>query len=184
MGTTSALAPTASGRAAMRFAALVTVAVAVGMDLLAGEHPLHTVTVGVIAAVVAGMRARCAGRGRGYYAVLSGAIVAQPALHATSKLLPATSDTPFGHLAESSVSLAHVLLAALVVAVVTGADRLFSVLAAVSPVARLLALLVRSPRPRARIVCPRRTVKVPLVRWLVVADVSLRGPPRGGLAAA
>ncbi|RZT85636.1 hypothetical protein EV383_2512 [Pseudonocardia sediminis] len=165
-------------RAAVMFAAVATVCVAVGMDILAGEHASHTLTVGLIAGVVAVMRLRLAGSYQGYFASLSGAIVAQPALHAASKLFPPAPETVAGHAAESSVSLAHVLLAALVVAVITGAESLFLLLSSVRPIARLACLITRPAAPRGPIQPRRRPSATAIVRRFVEADVSLRGPPR------
>ncbi|MBW0103728.1 hypothetical protein [Pseudonocardia sp. KRD291] len=171
-------------RAAVMFAAVATICVAVGMDILAGEHASHSLTVGLIAAVVAAIRLRLAGSCRGYFASLSGAIVAQPALHAASKLFPAEPDTVAGHAAESSVSVAHVLLAAVVVGVVTGAESLFLLLSAVHPLARLVCLIARPPAPRGPLVLRRRPGATAMVRRFVEADISLRGPPSDSLAAA
>lgn len=176
-------AATSTARAAVRFAAIATVCVAVGMDLLAGEHPWHAATIGLIAVVVAALRVQLAGSYSGYFSALSGALVAQPALHAATKLLPPSPDTAAGHAAESSVSVAHILLAALIVAAVTGAQTLFALLAAAHPLARLVCLLARPPVPSGPAVPLRRADAVPVVRWFLVADVSRRGPPRGALAA-
>jgi hypothetical protein len=162
-------------RAAVAFAAVVTVCLAIGMDLLAGEHPVHTATLGFVVAAVAAVRVRLAGRYSGCFSALGGAIVAQPALHGAMKLLPADPD-PVGHTIETSVSVVHVVLTAAVVAVVAGAQGLFLLLAAAYPIARVLLLLVRLPaRPR-----PRPVVRQPAAageRLFLVADVSRRGPP-------
>jgi hypothetical protein len=163
-------------RAAVAFAAVVTACLAIGMDLLAGEHPVHTATLGFVVAAVAAVRVRLAGRYSGCFSALGGAIVAQPALHAATKLLPAYPDA-VGHTIETSVSVVHVVLTAAVVAVVAGAQGLFLLLAAAYPIARVLLLLVRLPaRPR-----PRPVVRQPAApageRLFLVADVSRRGPP-------
>jgi hypothetical protein len=62
-------------RAAAAFAAAVTVAIAVGADVLAEGHPLHLATLGLVAAMVAVLRARPAGRHGGLFAAVSGIIV-------------------------------------------------------------------------------------------------------------
>lgn len=179
-----ACAATSPVRSAVAIAAVVTVCVAVGMDVLAGEHPSHSATIGIIAAVVAAMRLRLAGNYSGYFSALSGALVAQPALHAATKLLPPSPPALAGHAAETSVSVGHVLLAALVVAAVTGAQGLVVLVAAVHPLARLVCLLVRPPAPSGLFTPLMRVDATPVVRRFVVADVSRRGPPRAALAAA
>jgi hypothetical protein len=47
---------TSSGTMAVRFAAVATVGVAVAADLLAGERPLHTATLALVAVVVGQVR--------------------------------------------------------------------------------------------------------------------------------
>lgn len=63
-------------------AAVMTVVVAVAMDILADEHPTHTLVVALAAVSVAAVRIRLAGRFNAILSSMSGALVAQPALHA------------------------------------------------------------------------------------------------------
>lgn len=171
-------------RVAVTVAAVVTVVAAVAMDVLAGEHPVHSATIGLIAVVVAAARVRSAGNHRSYFSSLSGAIVAQPAFHAATKAFPATPETLAGHAAESSVSVAHVLLAALVVAFVSGAEALVLLLNTVDSLAWLLWLLGWPRRRRTTSDAGSYTTAVPGVRRLIAAGVSLRGPPQGEVAIA
>jgi hypothetical protein len=73
-------------RWSLAVAALVTVAAAVSMDVIADEHPTHTLTLGLIAVVVAALRIKLDGRYQGLFSTVSGALALQPALHATSEL--------------------------------------------------------------------------------------------------
>lgn len=166
-------------RAAVGFAAVVTVGAAVGMDLLAGERPLHTATLGLVALVIGLARIRLAGNYSGYFSAVSGAIVAQPALHAAMKLLSPVPDETAGlahHAAETSISFTHVLVAAVIVAAVTGAQQLFLLLAAAVPIGWLL-LLVRVPTPRTPPVPVASAAATPVKRWSLIRVTPLRGPP-------
>jgi len=62
-------------RAAAAFAAAVTVAIAVGADVLAESHPLRVAALGLVAAVVAVLRVHRAGRHVGLFAAVSGIVV-------------------------------------------------------------------------------------------------------------
>jgi hypothetical protein len=170
------------------FGATATVVVAVVADVIAGEHPLHTATLGLVAVVVAVMRHRLAGRHEGLFAATRGAIVAQPALHALMKLLPASTDpgsTPLGHTAaETSTSVVHVLVAAAIVAGVASSERLFLAVAALQPLARWLRLLTWAavqPRPPVSLAWPP---VVALTGHAHLASVSRRGPPATARATA
>lgn len=126
-------------------AALTTIVVAVAMDVLADEHPTHTLVVGLAAVVVAAARMRLAGRFDGVLASVSGALVAQPALHAASHHADAHSESS----AEGVVGVAashgpssmlQILLPALVVLAVTFCSR----------IVELLILAARRIRPQRR----------------------------------
>jgi peptidoglycan/LPS O-acetylase OafA/YrhL len=54
-------------RWSLAVAALVTVAAAVSMDVIADEHPTHTLTLGLIAVVVAALRIKLDGRYQGLF---------------------------------------------------------------------------------------------------------------------
>jgi hypothetical protein len=75
-----------AGRFSLSVGAGIAVAAAVALDVLADEHPTHTASLGIVAAVVAALRLYLAGRHENVLAAVAGALVAQPALHATTKL--------------------------------------------------------------------------------------------------
>ena len=164
------------GRAAVAFGAALTVCVAVGTDLLAGERPVHTATLGMVALAVAVIRVRMAGRQRGLFAALSGSLVAQPALHAAAKMLPAAPGE-IGHVTETSISLAHVALAATVVTLVSGAETAFRLVTYVRPLARILALLLLPPVPPYVAPALPNDTEPLRPREAARADVTRRGPP-------
>mgnify|MGYP001096874314 CR=1 FL=1 len=150
--------------------------VAVVSDLAAGEHPLHAATLGLVAASVAGVRVRLAGRHSSVFSVLSGALVAQPVLHAAVKLLPLAPD-PVHHAAETSISAIHIAITVTIVAVVTGAQSLVLALATACPRVDLLLPAPRTPSDTGpRISLVERTTQIG-PQWLFTADVSRRGPP-------
>jgi hypothetical protein len=93
-----------AGRFALSVGAGIAVAAAVAFDVLADEHPTHTLSLGIVAAVVAALRLHLAGRHENVLAPVAGALVAQPALHATTKL-------GGGHEALGGNGLLHVLAA-------------------------------------------------------------------------
>jgi hypothetical protein len=146
-------------------AAAATVVIAVGADAVAGGHPLHTAALAIVTGVLALLRLHHAGRHRAVFALTSGAIVSQPALHAAMAIVPAGA----GHaVAERSVTVVHVVVAAMVVTAVIGAEHLFLIIAA-TPLdwLRLVSgpLLVperpgspmsRRTAARARWCCPER----------------------------
>jgi hypothetical protein len=74
------------GRFSLSVGAGMAVAAAVAFDVLADEHPTHTLSLGIVAAVVAVLRLHLAGRHENVLAPVAGALVAQPALHAITKL--------------------------------------------------------------------------------------------------
>ncbi|TQM09868.1 hypothetical protein [Pseudonocardia kunmingensis] len=141
-----------SFRGAATFGACVTFVVAVVSDVAAGGRPLHTMTLGLVALAVAGLRLLLAGRHGGLFATIRGAVVAQPALHAATKLLPVPPDPDVslvGHVtAESSTTALHVLVAAVIVAAVAGAERLFLAVATSHPFTRWLRLMWSGARPQ------------------------------------
>jgi hypothetical protein len=177
-----------AARAAVVFAAVLTFAAAVGMDLLADEHPLHTVTLGLVAGVLGIARVRAGGARGGFFSVASGVVVAQPALHAAMMLLPAASvraggPGPPDHLVETSTTATHVLVAAAVVAVVGGAEQLARSAGAARLLAWWWAAFVVTPvavdGTPAPAVSPAPPVAAPFA-----TVVSRRGPPAAGPAVA
>jgi hypothetical protein len=75
-----------AGRFSLAVGAGFAVVAAVALDVLADEHPTHTLSLGVVTAVVALLRVHLAGRHENLLAPVAGALVAQPALHATTKI--------------------------------------------------------------------------------------------------
>lgn len=168
-------------RFALVGAALTTVAVAVGADVAAGERPLHTFALGLVAVVVAGLRVRLAGRHSGVFAAVSGAVVAQPALHATAKLLhPVDDHHGLAHAAQADVSITvfHVLVAAAVIAMVTSSEQLLLLMASTLTRARRGLRLLRAAAP-SHPPAPVCTVEMrpppPSREW--VGYLTRRGPP-------
>ena len=178
-----------SRRCVVAGAALMTVAVAVGADVAAEGTRLHTLALGLVAAVVAVMRVGLAGRHSGVFATVSGAVVAQPALHAAAKLLhPATDDDSPAHAAQTDalITVIHVLVAAAVIAVIIGCERILLLVAStVRQVWRWLRLLLTATPP-AYPTAPVCTVEMrplpPTRAW--VDYLARRGPPRAPLAPA
>jgi hypothetical protein len=177
-------------RQAAGFGVFVTFVVAVAADIFAGEHPLHTVTLGLVVLAVSAMRLRHGRRYAGLFAALRAAIVAQPVLHAVTKLLPASPEPavdPLGHaVIETSTSALHVLLAAVIVAGVAGAEQLALAMAALHPFARWLWLLLVTwtaarPQPPAPGLAPQQA---PPTRRPHLALAPRRGPPMTAEAAA
>ncbi|GEL17327.1 hypothetical protein [Pseudonocardia asaccharolytica] len=171
----------------LSLAAVATVLGAVTMDVLGREHPSHTAALGLVAAVVAALRVGLAGRGEGLVSAVSGALVAQPALHATSAFAgPAAPAGPHDHgdllhvlASDGPVTAMQVLAPALLVlAVVFGARLGELVLGALRrPLRRLTSPPPEVPR---RIVAalgpvPRGSL-LPWCGWAIRA--ARRGPPR------
>src|SRR4051794_35870943 len=101
----------------MATGALATVFAAVVSDVIAGERPLHTLSLGLVVAVVAALRLRFGGRRSGLFVAVNAAIIVQPVVHAVAKVTP----WPAGHTADPahavqtdvSITTVHVLVAAL-----------------------------------------------------------------------
>jgi hypothetical protein len=165
---------------AVAFAAASTVAVAVGADVIAGEPVAHVAALGLVALVVGIARLRSGGDRGGFFAALSGALVAQPALHAAAALLPAATALRPG----SPAAIGPVVSAAAVVLAVAGAERLFLLAAGAGAFGRWLVALLRSPAPPhpAPLRRPVRTAARTALRPTAVAP--RRGPPVAAAAAA
>ena len=170
--------------------AIVTFVAAITFDVLGGEHPTHTVALALVALAVAGLRLRLGGRREGLVSVVSGAVVAQPVLHATTKL-----DTSATH--HMSGGLLHALLTdgpgaamqlvvsvAVVIAVATSGRIAQLLLTALRRPVRLL--LVCGPPPPARVPAPARRCTRrhgSMLRWCGWSiQAARRGPPLLALA--
>jgi hypothetical protein len=116
-------------------AAALTVAVTAATDAAAGGSMWHVATLGLVAAVVAGIRLRLAGRDRGLLQVVSGVVVAQPAIHAAAKLVPHgwLDHGPADGVGTVDVlaTLVQVTIAATIVGAVTFAEHLVGLVSAV-----------------------------------------------------
>lgn len=170
-----------TGQASLLIAAGCSVVAAVAMDVLAQEHPSHTLGLGTVAVVVATLRIKLAGRYEGVLSAVSGALVAQPALHATSRMEHATVTTSLDgplHVAVSDgpVTVAQVVVPSVAVTAVALCSRLL---------AMLLGELVPTTRPREAAVAATndvRSVRTPrlgsMLHWCGwTIRTARRGPP-------
>jgi hypothetical protein len=157
---------------------------AVAMDVLSGEHPTHTVVLGLVVAVAALLRQRLGGDGASALSAVSSAVAAQPVLH-----LSAAASQPDAH-THGHHDLLHILASdvpAALVQVVAPA----LILVAVAGGAHLLYLLItavrvptawtppRFPAVRGVLITIRAVRSGSILRWcgwLVCA--ARRGPPR------
>lgn len=173
-------------RAAAAFGAATTALVAVGADVLGGGRPEHTVTLAVVAAAVMVVRLGMVGRNGGLFRAVSAALVAQPALHAATKLLPAATEPASAGVhtaADASATVLHVLVAFFIVTSVAAAEHVFLLLVALGGFARWLVLLPRAMRPGwPAILLPAPSGAVDC-RWSAATPVAERAPP-GGVRAA
>ncbi|OZM76418.1 hypothetical protein CFP66_41575 [Pseudonocardia sp. MH-G8] len=164
--------------------ATVTFVAAILFDVLAGEHPTHTVALALVALAVAGLRLRLGGRRDGLLSVVSGAVVAQPALHATAKLDSAATHHVSGGLLHivvadgPGVAMQLAVSAALVIAVATS-GRIAQLL--LTALRRPVRLLVSGPAPTGLVrapaqLCIRRHGS--MLRWCGWSiHAARRGPP-------
>ncbi|OZM80187.1 hypothetical protein [Pseudonocardia sp. MH-G8] len=165
-------------------AATATVVAAVAMDVLADEHPSHTAAVGLVAVVVAVLRLALADRYEGVFSAVSGAMVAQPALHATSKIggVDGGGHHPAGLLhviaSDGPTTAMQVIVPSLVVIAVTFSAQFLRLL--IGALRRPLRLAPASPpadRASVRIAVRTRPRGVALrsCGWAIRA--ARRGPP-------
>jgi hypothetical protein len=173
----------ATARVSLAIGASASVVAAVLLDVLAGEHPTHTLSLALVALVVAGVRLYMGGRHESVFAIVAAALVAQPALHATSKLGE-------GHAVVVDDGLMHLVLAdgpGTVMQVVTTA----AIVVAVALSSRIAELFIGAVlRPVLLLVAaapaPVRTVHVAIdslregsmLRWCGWSlRAARRGPP-------
>jgi hypothetical protein len=161
-------------RLSVPFAAVLTVLVAVAMDVVAGEPLAHVATLGVISIVVGVVRMSLAGNYCGYFSLLSGAIVAQPALHAAMKLFPTGGD----QLTFASSATVHAIFTAIVVAAVIGAQVFIQLVGRVNSFIRSLLSALQFTAGRQRFArYLGYTGLTTLERMAVTMVGSPRGPP-------
>jgi hypothetical protein len=172
------------GRVPLVVGAMVTFVAAVAFDVLAGEHPTHTLGLAMVALIVAALRLRLGGRRDGLLSVVSGAVVAQPALHASAKLDGHVGvSAPDGLLhvvaADGPGTAMQVLVSAAVVVAVATSGRLAQLLltALRCPVQLLVSGLSPAAPVRATI-RPRARRQGSMRRWCGWSiEAARRGPP-------
>lgn len=151
--------------------------VAVGSDAVAGGRPLHTLSLGLVGVVVAVLRIRLAGRHRGLFATLTASFVAQPVLHAATKLLGSPIPAgAAGHSAQHTSSTAlPVLVAAAIVVAVACAERLLELVG----VRRVVGHRPHTPRvaPGPRVTAVPVDAATPGRGRVAHAPIHRRGPP-------
>lgn len=160
-------------------AGAVTLIATIALDLAAGQQLMHTVPLAAAATFVGVLRVRLADQYRGIFTAVSGAIVAQPALHLVTSAAPMATagDVDVGHLVGSDVpvTVGHVLLTALIVGGVMCAEQILLLLASFL-LGTTRWFLPPSPPCITRGATPltRREIR-PLQVW--VDHVARRGPP-------
>lgn len=168
-------------------AGFLAVVVAVLSDLVAGEAALHTATLGLVTGATAILRVRMAGRARGLLRFLSACVVAQPALHAAAKLVPhAPLDHGVGRnigLADIAVTGTQLVVAVLIVAVVSCAEQIATLISGVIRVSRLWIRLEAPYSDEVAHTVRRTPVRAQL--WSRYQPIAMRkrGPPRVSLSA-
>ncbi|TQM09953.1 hypothetical protein [Pseudonocardia kunmingensis] len=169
--------------------ATVTVVVAVLFDVLAGEHPTHTLVLALVVLVVAGLRLWLGGRREGLLSVVSGAVVAQPALHATAKLDSSATHHVSGGLlhivvADGPGAAMQLAVSAAVVIAVATSGRIAQLL--LTALRRPVRLLVSGPPPPALVRSPACLCVRPhgsMLHWCGWSiQAARRGPPRPSFA--
>lgn len=160
-------------------AAALAAAVAVGSDVVAGGQPLHTMSLGLVGVVVALLRIRLAGRHRGLCAAMTASFVAQPVLHAATKILgsPVPAGSAGHTVQETSFSVLPVVVAAAIVVAVACAEQLLDMVDVRNAVGRWLRMseFVIGPRTAGAPVGAVRAT--PGRRRVPLAHVHRRGPP-------
>jgi hypothetical protein len=173
-----------SGSGLLAIAAVASVVAAVAMDVLADEHPSHTAAAVIVAAVVAVLRLKTASRCDGVLSAVGGALGAQPALHAISKLgQPAGGHEHAGTLhvlaSDGPVIAMQVAVPALVVVVAAFCASL--VLLLLGALRRPVRSLIFAPADEShRILVTTRTIRHgSMLRWCGWAiRAARRGPPK------
>jgi len=172
-----------AARFSLAVGAGMAVAAAVVLDVLADEHPTHTASLGIVAAVVAVLRLHLAGRHENVLAPVAGALVAQPALHATTKL-GGSYDSVGGdglmHVvaADGPGTSMQIAVSALIVVAVAASARFTELLAGV--LSRPVRLLLVSPpvAPSVGAVAVRSGRRGSMLRWCGwTIRAARRGPP-------
>lgn len=154
--------------------------VAVGSDIVAGGQPLHTMSLGLVGAVVALLRIRLAGRHRGLFATMTASFVAQPVLHAVTKILgtPAPAGSAGHAVQETSFSVLPVVVAAAIVAAVACAELLLLAMVDVRRAVGRRLLMSDFAVGRRSAGAPVSVIRsTPGRRRAAQTDIHRRGPP-------
>jgi hypothetical protein len=174
------------GRFSLAVGAGTAVAAAVALDVLAEEHPTHTLGLGIVAAVVAALRLYLAGRHETVLAPVAGALVAQPALHATTKIgeYGAVGGDGLMHVvaADGPGTLMQIAVSAVVVVAVAASARFAELLVRV--LSRPVRLLTVGPpvAPSVAAVWVRSGRRGSMLRWCGwPIEAARRGPPAPAL---
>ena len=167
-------------------AAVLTIIVTVVADLLAGEAQWHVVTVGAVAALVAALRIRMAGACRRLHQLVSGVIVAQPAVHAAAKLVP------HGQIGQDLIDqLVHgdvfvtgtqLIVASTFVAMVSFSEHIVRAVVGVVGVAWIW-IAVSEPPTKAKFRVRRAPAHAQMTSRYRPGMIPRRGPPRRSLTA-
>jgi hypothetical protein len=171
-----------AGRFSLAVGAGIAVAAAVALDVLADEHPTHTLSLGIVAAVVAVLRLHLAGH-ENVLAPVAGALVAQPALHATTKLggsHDAVGGDGLMHVvtADGPGTSMQIAVSAVIVVAVAASVRFTELLVRV--LSRPVRLLTVGPpvAPTACAVAVRSGRRGSMLRWCGwTLRAARRGPP-------
>lgn len=160
-------------------AAALAMVVAVGSDVYVGGQPLHTTSVGMVGVVVALLRIRLAGRYRGLFAAVTASFIAQPVLHAATKVLDSAMPAgSAGHtIQETSISVFPVVVAAAIVVAVACAEQLLHTCDVRGAVRRWLHLLHLGANRRIAAAQVRAVRVAPVRRWASLGYLHRRGPP-------
>lgn len=170
-------------RSPLAIGTAITVAAALGMDVRADEHPTHTLGLALTTLAVAGVRLWTRGHRGGLLRIVACALMAQPALHAMSKLggghrFQVENGVLHVIVEDGPATMMQVVVPALIIVAVGLAARVVDVVIGV--VSRPARLLI-SPPP-----APLRAVRVAIdslregsmLRWCGWRILSARrGPP-------
>ena len=162
-------------------AAVLTVIATVVADALAGQPQWHVATIGAIATVVAVLRVRMTGDCRRLHQLVSGVVVAQPAVHAAAKLVPhGPVDQDLLHQlvhGDVFVLIAQMIIASAFVAVVSFSEQFVRAVLGVVRVARVRIRVVESPTQEPTPSVRRAPEHARLDRRYRPGVIARRGPP-------
>lgn len=161
---------------------MAAVLLAAASDLAVGGVPVHIATLGVVIAMVSAVRLHLAGSRRGLLSVVSGCVVAQPALRICGETVPHSLAGPgigwqIGHV-DLVVTVIQLTVALAIVTTVSFTEQ---IVAGVSGIVRVDRLRIRPPAPQTRVSLSRvRRAPAPgrLTSRYCPGVIARRGPPR------